>query len=508
MPTRFYFPEATAADLTPSFDAGWEYVAEALRRKLVREKGASAITVGTQIGPWTATTTTQALDRQYVSPPLKAQTISGTYSGQLMVREYATTDNVDQSQVGIYVCNSAGTKVATLVTLAARGPVLEFISNVTHRNKTLGAGVALTSYSCADGDRIVVEIGYGCSTAPTTPEASAKWGENATDLPVNETQTTDGAGWIEFSGTIGFLHAQSGTGALSFGGAGVDDVVPGGTTYNESGTGAFAFSGAGADGKTYVQSGTGALAFGGTGADGKVYAQGSSGGVVFGGSGRDGKAYTQSAAGQLTFGGSGSDGKAYTQSGAGQLVFAGAGQDSVSSGTTYSETGTGGLVLSGAGVQRMTFAPAASGQLTFGGAGLDGKVYSQSGSGALAFAGSGQSSRILMQTGSGLVAFGGSGADGKAYTQGASGALTFGGAGFDSQASGGVYTEVGAGTLAFGGAGSSTWTTHAFGSGAFVFGGAGITDAPPAPVGVVERAWAYELRPRGRRSVESPRRRS
>ena len=203
MASRFYFPEAVAAEVNPGF-AAWGYQSEALRRKCVKTKGASAITLGAQIGPWTAGQT--ALDRQYVSGKLQAGAVftSGntTVKLQVMTREYANLDN-STSRLCIKVASEdGGTIRATLLALGQYGPATEYVNNATHRNKTFADGDTVTaSYTTVAGDRLVIEIGHS-DAAGTTPEASCKWGENATDLPVNETQTTDGAGWVEFSNTI------------------------------------------------------------------------------------------------------------------------------------------------------------------------------------------------------------------------------------------------------------------------------------------------------------------
>lgn len=209
MPSRLYFPATGAPPVTPAFETGWNYNSEASRVLIPAAKGTTAITIGTQIGPWADTAGQKALDRQNISLPLQAQTIAGTVKMQLMVREYAAADNVDQLWLSIRVCNNAGTAfTGTLLALGSYGPTGEFISNASHRNKTGADGDALSSLAVNAGDRLVVETGYSNSTTGGTPNASAKWGENATDLPEDETQTTDGAGWIEFSQTLLF---QGGT---------------------------------------------------------------------------------------------------------------------------------------------------------------------------------------------------------------------------------------------------------------------------------------------------------
>ncbi len=209
MVTRFYFPATEASAVNPAFDAGWEDTSEALRRRLEDVKGVDAIAAGSTIN-LLEDVVRDELDRQYVSDPMAAGNTwtSGvsTFAMQLMVREFANTDNVDRGILGVRIVSQDGLTVrATLLAVANYGPTLEFINNATMRNKTFADGDLVgATYTTVDGDRLVVEIGYQSSVLNTTPQAAAKYGQNATDLPVNETQTTDGAGWIETSVTITF----------------------------------------------------------------------------------------------------------------------------------------------------------------------------------------------------------------------------------------------------------------------------------------------------------------
>jgi hypothetical protein len=207
MATRLYFPASDAAAVTPGFHADWTYTSQALRRKLADTKGSSAITIGSRIGPWTPGQ--KALDRQYVSTRMNAGIAFNTpvdgFGCQLMVREYATADNVDKLLVGVRIVSEDGNTVRATLRVPFAGNNVEFINNATHRNNrcsTTNINFA-TSYTTVLGDRLVIEIGFQDNSG-ASPEASAKWGENATDLPVNDTQTTDGAGWIEFTTNITF----------------------------------------------------------------------------------------------------------------------------------------------------------------------------------------------------------------------------------------------------------------------------------------------------------------
>jgi len=207
--TRLYFPVSDGAAITPAQDAAWDDVGQFVRRLLQQTKGADAITAGTTINI-TEDTGNQALDRQYISTRMDAGIVFTsavtTVRSVVMMREFALTDDVNQCILGIRVLSEDGATVrATLFTVANRGPVLEFINNATMRNKQCADGDTIgATYTTVLGDRVAVEIGYQADGADTSPQAAAKYGQNATDCAENETNTTDCAGWIEFSNTITF----------------------------------------------------------------------------------------------------------------------------------------------------------------------------------------------------------------------------------------------------------------------------------------------------------------
>lgn len=200
-----YFALNEQPNISPSFSGMWQTSAQATRRVLKPIKTKDAITIGTTIDGGAAAGSIY-LDRQYVSPGLASQQIiSGRISGQLMVREYNAGDNVDR----VFLCakvvsNNGQTIRGTLLPSGNYGPTLEFVNNATHRNKTIASGQNLTPVTGLPGDRLVFEIGYQNSTAGTTPQASAKWGTDAPLLPINETQTTNGAGWIAITPDLKF----------------------------------------------------------------------------------------------------------------------------------------------------------------------------------------------------------------------------------------------------------------------------------------------------------------
>ena len=208
--SRLWFPTTEAPAVSPAFQTGWEDTTEGERRKLRNVKGSDTITVG-QTVDIVEDSSNQDLDRQFTSTRMAAGVAftSGitAVSSQLMVREINNNDDVDKCILGIRIVSDDGlTLRATLLAVANYGVTAEFVNATTMRNKTCADGDTITaSYTTVAGDRIVVEIGYQTDGEESTPQAAAKWGDNATDLPVNETQTTDGAGWIEFSNAITFL---------------------------------------------------------------------------------------------------------------------------------------------------------------------------------------------------------------------------------------------------------------------------------------------------------------
>lgn len=215
MATRFNFT-TTAADQSPDFGSAavgglWDVTGTAVRRKLTTTatKGTTAITTTATVS-FTAVQT--GLIYQGVSEPLAAGSISAgaTFSGQIMAREFATSDDVDAVACLVKIVSNDGTtEVDCLVDLAFYAGASEFISNATLRNRTIAAAVTVTrAVTINDGDRLVIELGATNTTAVgTTPQAAFKIGENAADLPANNTQTTDGAGWFEISETLTFQSA-------------------------------------------------------------------------------------------------------------------------------------------------------------------------------------------------------------------------------------------------------------------------------------------------------------
>jgi hypothetical protein len=161
----------------------------------------------------TGTNPNDVLFYQAISDPLAAQTISGTFSGQVLARENTSINTNATSQIGIFVVNAAGTRVATLY--GGTTSTSNEFNNPSATNRPLpaqGGSVALTSYDCAGGDRIVIEIGARISSTRTGDTVTMYFGDDGTDLPTG----TSGGGttsspWVELSGNLTFGYTPTGS---------------------------------------------------------------------------------------------------------------------------------------------------------------------------------------------------------------------------------------------------------------------------------------------------------
>lgn len=168
-------------------------------------KGSSSFAAGTTIA---VTSGSHGLDRQYISHPLEA---GGLTSNSVKVQLMCIQGNVGIEYLlgTVYVVSNDGTTKGDVhFSFSNWGPSGAY-SSAEYRNKTGWDGDVGGNCTIDEGDRLVVELGHFCSAFDLTASASAKWGENAADLPENETQTTDGAGWIELSNDLTFLPLTS-----------------------------------------------------------------------------------------------------------------------------------------------------------------------------------------------------------------------------------------------------------------------------------------------------------
>jgi len=216
MATRFYFNVTKAADLALSrpLNGFWEVntsVLQTTRRLTTTRYG------GTVIGPTVTvgngTNPNDQLWFQGISGPLAAQTISGTLTGVMVVRESPTSANLT-TKVRVYVVNKTGSVVATLYD--GSGESTEWNSPSANTRDFWAFGSAsISSYSCSDGDRIVVEIGCRVASTRTADTAYMYLGDQSTtsDLPSGDASSNNQtlSPWIQFSGNLTFGYTENKT---------------------------------------------------------------------------------------------------------------------------------------------------------------------------------------------------------------------------------------------------------------------------------------------------------
>lgn len=208
MVTRFYYEATTDPGITPAFDSNWTTTAAAVRRKMRLTQDAATETLSGTLGGAAGNT---ALAVQLISDPLQAQTFPG--SGFVLThigsrgRELAGTDNINKRYRILKVISNDGTvERATLAVFATPGATTELSTTLSGQVHTSGG--QLTAYTCVDGDRLLLEIGYGESSTGTTPNWQMVIGGTGTDHASGSTANNDTTGtvpWWELAIDVAFL---------------------------------------------------------------------------------------------------------------------------------------------------------------------------------------------------------------------------------------------------------------------------------------------------------------
>lgn len=148
---------------------------------------------------------------RFVSPPLKAQTISGTVKGQFLCSETASGDNYTLA-VAIKVVQPDGSDRGVLLAVSASDdtsatPPEMVVSTATNR-KVLDSGesasLSLSSVAASAGDYLVFEVGARQGSTSSNNILVNGRGDQSTDLPEDDTTTSVFNSWLEFSSDIQF----------------------------------------------------------------------------------------------------------------------------------------------------------------------------------------------------------------------------------------------------------------------------------------------------------------
>lgn len=131
--------------------------------------------------------------------------LNGTVSGVALIRESSTNMNL-YTQCGIYVVDSGGSVLATLIAPQTTGGVEANNPSANNRmypRGNSGSGVSLSSYTTVNStSRIVIEVGLRLETTRTGDSGYCYIGnDGGSDLPLGDgtDNSTTKNPWFEFS---------------------------------------------------------------------------------------------------------------------------------------------------------------------------------------------------------------------------------------------------------------------------------------------------------------------
>lgn len=203
MATRYYFPSTGAAAVEPDFYSGavgWDKTSEADRLAMVTTKISSAFatkacTENVSTDPY------DVCNRQYVSAPIGVHDFNSVVT-KIQIRCIEDATKMDALLRWFARCMSNDGSVERFIIGWYSGDTEFDDGNLTNRGYSHTRGVG--SVTSENGDRIVVDIGINTTNTKTDVyTATMDFGDNSgTDLPENETETTQYNPWIEFSHDI------------------------------------------------------------------------------------------------------------------------------------------------------------------------------------------------------------------------------------------------------------------------------------------------------------------
>lgn len=203
MATRLYLQSTGTAPFTPAIgDGGWERNSAAfvVSNMATVKANTPLITLSAVFG---ATTTDQTRYACFISDTFDVpQTITGTFA--LVVGKCAETSLNGDAHLAhmLRVVTGAGVHRATLSTRMATSTEFPLIASAATR---IFAATAVTSFTAAAGDRLVIEIGiHGVTPANEIMQMRIGDPTAAADFALTAALTTDLCPWGELSQTLTF----------------------------------------------------------------------------------------------------------------------------------------------------------------------------------------------------------------------------------------------------------------------------------------------------------------
>jgi hypothetical protein len=197
--TKFYLNLNTAAALTPNYNAGWTVTTGATRYAMNTTKDASTITSKTTTAVSGIGTGKVLLD-QWISDPLAAQTITGTFTGQVRFSISSATSTTGTGFIYLRIINADGS-IATEV----NSTTTTTLPATTLTNRTL-ISFSVGTLNITAGQRICIDLGwsYNITAAVSRTCTISRGSSSGTDLAVDNTTTTANNPWVQFSQTLVF----------------------------------------------------------------------------------------------------------------------------------------------------------------------------------------------------------------------------------------------------------------------------------------------------------------
>ncbi len=211
MATKMYLPSTGTAPVTPSAWAGWSATAAGITRPFSITKGSTTMTTISAVDGITTGPTAMV---RWVSPPLAAVTITGTWR---YVARHATV------QASGFVKGCAVLKVVSNDGTTVRGTLISRLSTSHTTNFNVSGAlrnlmnpewegtIACTSVAASEGDRLVFEIGFYNQNASTDDFSFSCGEDSATDCVFDDAGTAANNPWMELSQTLTFNAESGGT---------------------------------------------------------------------------------------------------------------------------------------------------------------------------------------------------------------------------------------------------------------------------------------------------------
>lgn len=211
MTTRLYLDPYNGSSLYVSPHIGWDITDSMVTSLLLTQEQSvdgSPTPCWLSLDDSYGTAPKSSAGIQFISKPLKPQTISGTFKGQLRAAQDGAGQGFCRAVTVRVMSGDGSVERGTLLQHIPASLISEFATTLTNRN--FPPSLSLTEVVAQDGDVLVIEIGAVCfSDLSNYPSGQIEafngdGGGGSVDLPEDEVTTDMNNSWFEFSQTIEF----------------------------------------------------------------------------------------------------------------------------------------------------------------------------------------------------------------------------------------------------------------------------------------------------------------